>query len=109
MNDFFSFLFALLTFDWLRNRTDVEASAAAHRMLLFPTEPCHYCDDELWYDITPPPTWRHLSTGKVNGTKPKHPPISVGGMRRRNAEAIAEIRADDPRVVTADGGWKMKS
>ena len=71
MGDFFSFLWALLTFQWLVERRDAKEASASQsstltwytRQLTHPCRDCEYCTDRVFLDDDG--TWKHALTGMV--------------------------------------------
>lgn len=70
MGDFFSFLLALLTFDWLRQRKPDPVTTSGRGLVeMSITGDCAQCEDGVWFD-TRAVVWKHVSTGSVWRTTP---------------------------------------
>jgi hypothetical protein len=65
VNDFFSFLMALVTFDFLRNKgpskDQIKAESLWYAQNYFPQDPCYVCGEMTWFNFRLEFCgWRHV-------------------------------------------------
>ena len=76
MNNFFDFLLALLTFDWLRQRGEAEAHnqrVDEWMIMSMPQGECVDCEDTVYYDA-PAGQWKHLGNHQIMSKTPHGAP-----------------------------------